>query len=150
MDKDMKPQGVADLPTTSETVQVGVLELREEVLSISKTQVQTGQVQFRREVKTRTETITTELKRETLVIEVSTGAAAVYFGGELLQAGETREVLLYDEHAVVNKVPYVTEEVRIEKQTVTEQQHHEIELKYEVLVVDEQQVQAEHQQGEPA
>jgi len=150
MDEQLKPQITPLSPTVPETVQVGTLELREEMLEIVKERVRTGQVSFRREVQTRTETVTTELRRETLVIEVNTGAAEVYFGGELLQAGETREVLLYDEHAVVNKVPYVTEEVQIGKQTITEQQQHEVELKYEVLVVDEQQVQADHQQGEPS
>ena len=148
MDEQLKPlQG----PTASGPVTpVGTLELREEVLEIVKERVRTGQVSFQREVQIRTETVTTELRRETLVIEVGTGAAEVYFGGELLPAGETREVLLYDEQTVVSKVPYVTEEVRIGKQTVTEQQHHEVELKYEVLFVDEQHVQVDHQQGEPS
>jgi len=136
MEKDVKPQGAADLRTTSETVQVGVLELREEVLSISKTQVQTGQVQFRREVKTRTEAVTTELKRETLVIEVGPGGGEVFFNGEQLKEGETREVLLYDEQTVVNKVPYVTEEVHVGKQVITEHQQQQVELQYEVLVTE--------------
>lgn len=131
MDEGLKPQSVS---TTSETVQVGVLELREEVLSVDKQRVQTGQVQFRREVKTRTETVTIELKRETLVIQVGPGSGEVFFNGEQLKEGETREVLLYDEHAVVNKVPYVTEEVRIGKQVITEQHQQQVELQYEVLV----------------
>jgi len=121
----------------SEVQQIGTLELREEVLSVSTERTQTGQVSFRREVQTRTETVTTELRRETLIIEVQPGAAEVFFNGELLKAGETREVLLYDEQTVVNKVPYVTEEVKIGKQVITEQQQHEVELNYEVLVVDE-------------
>jgi len=136
MDEDVKPQGAADLPTTLKTVQVGVLELREEMLSISKTQVQSGQVQFRREVKTRTETVTTELKRKTLVIQVGPGSGEVFFNGEQLKEGEIKEVLLYDERAMVNKVPYVTEEVRIGKQVITEQHQHQVELQYEVLVTE--------------
>jgi len=122
--------------TTPEMQQIGMLELREEVLSVSTERTQTGQVSFRREVQTRSETVTTELRRETLIIEVQPGAAEVFFNGELLQAGETREVLLYDEQTVVNKVPYVTEEVRIGKQVVVEQQQQEVELQYEVLLVD--------------
>ena len=133
MDEGLKPQGVS---TTSETVQVGVLELREEVLSINKEQVQTGQVRFRREVRMRTETVTTELKRETLVIQVGPGSGEVFFNGEQLKEGETREVLLYDEQTVVNKVPYVTEEVHIGKQVVTEHHQQQVELKYEVLVTE--------------
>lgn len=139
MDEQKKTDGQMkeDRPATGEVKQIGTLELREEVLSVSKERVQTGQVSFRREVQTRTETVTTELRRETLVIEVGAGAAEVYFNGELLKAGDTREVLLYDEQTVITKAPYVTEEVRIGKQTVTEQQQHEVELHYEVLVVDE-------------
>jgi len=133
MDEELKPRSVS---TTSETVQVGVLELREEMLQISKEQVHTGQVQFRREVKTRIETVTTELKRETLVIEIRPGSGEVFFNGELLKAGETKEVLLYDEHAVVDKLPYVTEEVHIGKQVITEQHQQQVELHYEVLVTE--------------
>jgi uncharacterized protein (TIGR02271 family) len=123
-------------------VHLGTLELREEVLEVTRERAQSGQVSFHREVKTRTETITTELRRETLVITVKPGTAEVYLGEELLQPGETREVLLYDEQTVVSKVPFVTEELRIGKKTVTEQQQHSVELQYEVLVVDEQEASA--------
>ena len=119
-------------------VQLGVLELREEVLQVTRERTQSGQVRFQREVKTRTETVTTELRRETLVITVLPGQAAVYLGDDLLQPGETREVLLYDEQAVLSKVPLVTEEVRVGKKSVTEHQQQSVDLQYEVLVVDEQ------------
>ncbi|MGY2895641.1 YsnF/AvaK domain-containing protein [Deinococcus sp. UYEF24] len=118
--------------------QIGTLELREEVLSVIKEQVQTGQVSFSRKVETRTETVTTELRRETLIITLRPGSAQVYLGDDLLQPGETREVLLYDEQATLTKTPMVTEEVHISKRVVTEHQQQQVDLQYEVLVVEEQ------------
>lgn len=129
---------------TNEVVPVGTLELREEVLSVVKEQVHTGQVHVSRKVETRTETVTTELRRETLVITVQPGTAQVYLGDELLQPGETREVLLYDETATVTKTPMVTEDVHIGKRVVTEQQRQQVDLHYEVLVVDERPVTDDH------
>lgn len=129
---------------------IGTIELREELPVIRREQVRTGQVSFRREVQMRTETVTMELRRETLVIEVQPGEAAVYFGDELLQPGETREIVLYDEQASVSKQPFVTEEVRIGKRVVTEQQETMLELGYEVLVSDrteEAVPQVQDQQG---
>ncbi|WP_424952719.1 YsnF/AvaK domain-containing protein [Deinococcus sp.] len=125
------------LSEAATVVQIGTIELREEVLSLVKGQLQTGQVSFNRKVETRTETVTTELRRETLVITVRPGTAQVYLGEELLQPGEAREVLLYDESATVVKTPMVTEEVHIGKRVVTEQRRQQIDLQYEVLVVDE-------------
>jgi uncharacterized protein (TIGR02271 family) len=135
MDKDSPQDQTQSVPSQ---VHLGTLELREEVLSVVKEQLQTGQVSFSRNVETRTETVSVELRRETLAISVQPGTAAVYLDDELLQPGETREVLLYDEQAVVSKAPFVTEEVHISKRVVTEHQQQEVALQYEVLVVDEQ------------
>ena len=135
MEKDsLKDQAQGD----PSQVQLGVLELREEVLQVTRERVQGGQVSVWREVKTRTETVTTELRRETLVVTVRPGQAAVYLEDVLLQPGETREVLLYDEQAVISKAPFVTEEVHIGKRSVTEQHQQSVELQYEVLVIDKQ------------
>ena len=136
-----QPSGEAPFPSLAEsdriqTVEVGVLELREELPVIVKESVLAGQVSIRREVQTRTETVVMELTRETLRIEVGAGQAAVYLGDELLQPGESREVLLYDEQVVVSKQPYVTQEVRVGKRTVTERTEYPLELQYEELVVD--------------
>lgn len=126
---------VAD-PESVRTVQVGVLELREELPVIVRESVLAGQVNVRREVRTRTETVVMELTRETLHIEVIAGQAAVYLGDELLQAGENREVVLYDEQVVVSKQAYITQEVRVSKRTVTERSEYPLELQREELVVD--------------
>ncbi|WP_424952818.1 YsnF/AvaK domain-containing protein [Deinococcus sp.] len=120
-----------------ETWDVTTLELREELPVIERQQVQSGQVSFRREVRVRTETVTLELRFETLRIEVGPGEAAVYLGDVLLQPGEVREVLLYDERLMVSKHPYVTEEVKISKRAVTEVQETRLNLSYEVLVTDQ-------------
>ena len=118
----------------SSEVVIGRLELREELPVVTRERIQTGQVTFRRNVQTRTETLTTELRRETLVITVGSGEANIFIGGELLHAGDTREVLIYDEQVILSKQPYVTEEIHIGKQLVVERQEHQLELNYEVLV----------------
>lgn len=117
---------------------LGVLELREEVIEIRRERRSAGAISFRREVQTRTETVTTELRREVLIIETQPGGPEVLLDGEVLQPGETREVVLYDEQTVVSKAPFVTEEVRIGRRAVVSTQQQDIELRHEVLVVDEE------------
>lgn len=115
---------------------LGTLELREEMVEVRRERSLRGQVTVRREVQTRLETVTTELRREVLHLEVHAGGPAVYIGDDLLQPGESREVLLYDEQTVVSTAPFVVEEVRIGKRSVLETQQMPVELRYEVLVVE--------------
>lgn len=117
---------------------MGVLELREERALVEREQVSAGSVSVRRELKVRTETVVVELRREVMVIETRPGGPAVYFGEELLQPGESRELVLYDEQAVITKVPFVTEEVHIGKRSVTVSHQSSVDLNYEVLVVEQQ------------
>lgn len=116
---------------------VATLELREERAVWQQERVAAGQVQVRREVQTRTETVSIELRREVLIIETAPGGPAVYVGDQLLQPGEQRGIVLYDEQATLQKVPYVVEEVRIGKRTVTERHEAQVELRREVLVIEE-------------
>ena len=117
---------------------LGVLELREERALVEREQVSAGSVTVRRDLRVRTETVVVELRREVLVIETRSGGPAVYFGEELLRPGESRELVLYDEQAVITKVPFVTEEVHIGKRSVTEGHESSVDLNYEVLVVEQQ------------
>ena len=117
---------------------LGVLELREERAQIEREQVSAGSVTVRRDLKVRTETVVVELRREVLVIETRPGGPAVYFGEELLHPGESRELVLYDEQAVITKVAFVTEEVHVGKRSVTESRRSSVDLNYEVLVVEQQ------------
>jgi uncharacterized protein (TIGR02271 family) len=135
---DPRSQTSVPFAANPDVTPLGVLQLREEVVHIEREQTPAGQVSFRREVRTRTETVTTELRREVLIIETRPGGPAVFLQDEELQPGETREVVLYDEQTVVSKVPLITEEVHIGRRTVVSQEQHEIELHYEVLAVDEQ------------
>ena len=123
--------------STTDVTRIGILELREELPVLTREKIQTGQVSFRREVRVKTETVILELQRETLVIEVRPGEGTVLIGDEPLQPGETREILLHDERAVVTKQPYVTEEVLIGKRTVTEVHQESIDLQYETLVTEQ-------------
>ena len=128
-------------PQSLETQQFtaqGVLELREERAQVEREQVSAGSVTVRRDVLVRTETVVVELRREVLVIETRPGGPAVYFGEELLHPGESRELVLYDEQAVVTKVAFVSEEVHVGKRSVTESHTSSVDLNYEVLVVEQQ------------
>ena len=130
---------------TRQVTDLGVLELREERAIVEREQVSAGSVSVRRELKVRTETVVIELRRETMVIETLPGSPAVYFGEELLQPGESRELLLYDEQAVISKVPFVSEEVHVGKRSVTETHRSDVDLNYEVLVVEQQSGETEPQ-----
>ncbi len=131
----------ADHPQAIQAQQVtalGVLELREERALVEREQVSAGSVTVRRDLRVRTETVVVELRREVLVIETRPGGPAVYFGEELLHPGESRELVLYDEQAVVSKVAFVSEEVHVGKRSVTESRQSSVDLNYEVLVVEQQ------------
>ena len=131
---------VTEAPVTQarQVMALGVLELRKERALVEREQVSAGSVTVRRDLRVRTETVVVELRREVLVIETRPGGPAVYFGEELLYPGESRELVLYDEQAVITKVPFVTEEVHIGKRSVTESHESSVDLNYEVLVVEQQ------------
>ena len=155
-EREFETSRAGDLPAISQTAAVesvatqapvtqarqvmalGVLELREERALVEREQVSAGSVTVRRDLRVRTETVVVELRREVLVIETRPGGPAVYFGEELLYPGESRELVLYDEQAVITKVPFVTEEVHIGKRSVTESHESSVDLNYEVLVVEQQ------------
>ena len=116
---------------------VARLELREERAHVEKDRFVQQHLNFRREVRTRTETHTAELRSEVLVIGLAPGEAAVRIGDHLLQPGENYELLLYNERLRVEKQPYLSEVVEIGKQMVSEARALEVQLDYEVLTVEE-------------
>ena len=116
---------------------VARLELREERAQLDIDRSVQQHLTFRREVRTRTETHTAELRSEVLVISLAEGDAAVRIGDHDLKPGETFELLLYNERLEVSKRPYLSEIVEIGKQTVAEQRSVAVDLQYEVLTVEE-------------
>ncbi|GHF53721.1 stress response protein YsnF [Deinococcus metalli] len=112
------------------------LELREEVLTVEKQRDVYAQVTLRRERRVRTEVVQLELVSEVLVIAAQPGGPAVMVDGTLLQAGETRELVLYEERALPGKDVVVTQEVHVRKAAQTEWHTEDVELAYEELVVE--------------
>lgn len=115
------------------TQEVARFELLEERALVEKRRELASRVQVRRVVERHTETVTVELLTETVVIEVVQGASGVFLDGEPLAEGETREIVTYREEAAVTKRPVVSEEVRLLKRGVTNEQHIDVNLGREVL-----------------
>ncbi|MBZ9751110.1 YsnF/AvaK domain-containing protein [Deinococcus sp. HMF7604] len=115
----------------------GVLQLREERAEVRKIREATGQVMLRRERRVREETVRVELVSEVLVITAVEGAPTVQIGTRTLAPGESYEVLLSDERAVVDKVVAQTQEVRVFKDTFVREETVPLQLAYEELVVEE-------------
>ena len=122
---------------TGEVIPIARLELREERAQLDVDRFVQQHLTFRREVRTRTETHTAELRSEVLVITLAEGEAAVRIGEHDLQPGETFELLLYNERLDVSKRPYLSEIVEIGKQTLVETRAVAVDVQYEVLSVEE-------------
>lgn len=127
-------QNLAPGPLVPGDVQeVARFELLEERALVEKRREIAGRVQVRRVVERHTESVTVELLTERLVIEVVRGQGAVLLDGEPLAEGETREIVTYREEAVVTKRPVVSEEVRLLKRGVTNEERFDVSLGREVL-----------------
>jgi uncharacterized protein (TIGR02271 family) len=126
-----------------ERVEVGRLELLEEVPDVRVTRERTGEVLVRREVVTRTETVELELVTETLVIsraavaaDAARAADAVLIDGQPLAPGEEIRVEIYREDADVRKVAAVHQDVRVMKDRVVEHRRLPVELRREEVRVE--------------
>ena len=117
--------------------QVGLLELRAERAEVQKIRGVAGEVVVRREVRTRTEMVEVELMTEVLVIETRSGGPTVMVDNVQLEPDAVHEIMLYSEGVEFIKKPFITEEVRIGKRSVTERQQLSVDLAYEELIVDE-------------
>ncbi len=120
---------------------VAQLELLEERAEIHVERVPIGAVVLRREVEQRIEKFEIELTREILVIQhqslvAGSSAARVMIEGVQLQPGEELRLVLYDEQAVANVTPVVTQTVRVLRSSVSTQRTLEVHLGREVLEVD--------------
>ncbi|GGR18893.1 YsnF/AvaK domain-containing protein [Deinococcus ruber] len=126
-----------DMSVPGTVVPLARLELREERAQVDIDRFVQQHLTFRREVRTRTETHTAELRSEVLLITLQEGEAAVRIGDHDLKPGETFELLLYNERLDIQKRPYLSEIVEIGKQTVNETRAVAVDLNYEVLTVEE-------------
>jgi uncharacterized protein (TIGR02271 family) len=113
------------------------MTLSEEQLSIGKRQVQAGEVGLRKTVETEHVSESVPLMREEVTIErrpISADAAR----GANIEIGEDEiRIPVMEEQAVVEKRTVATEEVILNKRTVTEQETVEADLRRERLDVDD-------------
>ncbi|ULH17191.1 DUF2382 domain-containing protein (plasmid) [Deinococcus sp. KNUC1210] len=136
-DLDRTALAAQEMTAPGTPVPLARLELREERAQIDIDRFVQQHLTFRREVRTRTETHTAELRSEVLVITLQEGEAAVRIGDHDLKPGETFELLLYNERLDIQKRPYLSEVVEIGKQIVNEKREIAVDLNYEVLTVEE-------------
>ena len=114
------------------------LQLREEVLRITTTAEQTGVVRVSTRVTERTETVSVPLRATRLVVEVVPGSGSARVGDRVLHEGESIEVVLSEERAVVSKEVVVREDVIVRTETVAREEQIQETLRREELVVDQE------------
>ena len=114
------------------------LQLREEVLRVTKTEEQTGVARLSTRVTERLETVTVPVRATRLVIEVVPGSGSARVGDRVLHEGESLEVLLSEERVRVTKEVVVREDVLIRTETVEHEEQIQETLRREELVVDQE------------
>jgi len=107
---------------TTRTEGDNAVRLSEERLDVGKESVTTGRARLRKYVTTETETVDVPVQKEKLVVE-RTPVSGTTAAGPITDSGEeVEEITLREERAVVDKETVATEEVRVGKETVTENQ----------------------------
>ena len=114
------------------------LQLKEEVLRVSKSEEQTGVVRVSTRVTERLETVTVPVRATRVVIEVVPGSGSARVGDRVLQEGESIEVLLTEERLSVTKELVVREDVVIRTETVEHEEQIQETLRREELVVNQE------------
>ncbi|WP_052947752.1 YsnF/AvaK domain-containing protein [Aneurinibacillus tyrosinisolvens] len=130
--------------TQNTAKQQQTLQLHEEQLTISKNQVQAGEVQIRREAVEEQKTLTVPVTHEEVYIErrpvtgsqaanstTASAAGNTAAGGTAMGKNEVIRIPVMEEHITVNKTPVVTEEIIISKREVQEMQQVTDTVKHE-------------------
>ena len=114
------------------------LQLREEVLRVTKTEEQAGVVRVGTRITERLETVTVPVRETRLVIEVVPGSGTARVGDRELREGETIEVLLSAERITVSKEVVAREDVLVHTAVVERDEQIQETVRREELVVDQQ------------
>ena len=114
------------------------LELKEEVLRVTKTEERAGVVRVSTRVSERTETVSVPLKETRLVIEVVPGGGRARVGDRELQEGESIELVLSEERLSVSKDVVVREDVLVRTETVEREERIQETVRREELVVEQE------------
>jgi uncharacterized protein (TIGR02271 family) len=110
----------------------------EERLNVGTEQVQTGRARLRKYVTTEQQTVTVPVTREEVRVErepITEGNADAALSGPDL-SDEEHEVVLTEERPVVSKETVPVERVRLDKETVTDEQQVTDEVRKEEIDVD--------------
>ena len=113
------------------------MTLSEEQLSIGKRQVQAGEVELRKTVETEHVRETVPLMREEITIERRPISADSQASANVEIGEDEIRIPVMEEQAVVEKRVVATEEVVVNKRTVTENQTVEADLRRERVDVDD-------------
>jgi uncharacterized protein (TIGR02271 family) len=135
---DLRESGFESIPASQGTLAEGErqIQLRGEVLRTYKERVQRGEVRLRKEVVTENQTVSVPVTREEIVIE-RTPATGQRVSGDIGSEEDVR-VPLTEEQARVEKQPVVTEEVRVGKRAVQENQQLSGKVRREELRVEKE------------
>jgi uncharacterized protein (TIGR02271 family) len=125
--------GTAD--TTRHTTDEAAVTLSEERLNVDKQSQEVGRARLRKYVTTDTETVTVPVKKEQLVVERNP-VSETRSGGTISEGGDVEEITLREERAVVGKETVDVEEVRVGKETVTEQERVSEQVRKEHVEVE--------------
>jgi uncharacterized protein (TIGR02271 family) len=110
----------------------------EEELKVGKTSQETGKARLRKWVETENVTRTVPVSREEVRVErepVTEGNVDEAMSGPEISEGEHTEVL-HEEHAVTNKEVVPKERVRLDKETVTDEEQVSEEVRKERVAVE--------------
>ena len=135
--RPLRPRATS--PATEGDDGVAEVVVSEEQLEVDKQSRPHERVRLRKEVVTEQVTITVPVRREVLRVEripIEPGSLAHAEGPTAFAAGETQELILMEEQAVVDKRVVPRERVRLAKEIVTDEQHITESVRREEVDVD--------------
>lgn len=128
----------SDRPTSAETEAEAEMTRSEEQLNVSTETHQTGRARLRKFIVTENVTTTVPVSHEEVRLErepiTDAEAGDAVTDGEL--SSEDHDVVLTEERVVVSKETVPVERVRVDKQTVTEQEQVSEEVRKEQIELD--------------
>jgi uncharacterized protein (TIGR02271 family) len=121
--------------TGTATTDEAAMTLSEERLNVDKESHEVGRARLRKYVTTDTETVTVPVKKEKLTVE-RTPVDGTRTGGTIAEGDDVEDITLREERAVVGKETVDVEEVRVGKETVTEQEQVSEQVRKEHVEVE--------------
>lgn len=119
---------------TGYTADETAITRHEEELKVGKERREAGRVRLRKYTTTDTETVTVPVEKEQVVVERAPADSTA--GGGRIGEDEETEVVLHEEEAVVDKDVVAKEQVRVGKETVTDQERVQGEVRREQVEVE--------------